>query len=327
MTAKGNQGGKKLSPAFQEEKTVPASQPATQNETATTQPDLMSDAEYQVAFKKITADYLDGHAAQDVPALLYITGLPGCGKSTFVDKAKAEQPQLQNYVHINFDDLRVYHPRYADHVKNDPVNAAARIDKATEGLIGFLSEEAAKHRVNVILDDAAMGQEMTRMILFPFRENGYDVSAVAISTPAIVARQSVHLRFEENHAAAKQGQAGIIPRWVNTEEQDNAPAALVETVETLENEKLADRFVVIDRQQNVLYAMGKQPETNAGAIVRAQQQRPLREDETTVYQNKALMIAVLMQARESVVTPAPVVTPANTVAPQHKTPAKRALGK
>lgn len=299
--------------------------PAFSDEAATAKPDLMSEAEYAAAFKKMAADMLDGREPQDRPALLYITGLPGSGKSTFVKTAQEEQPQLKNYVHINFDDLRVYHPRYAEHVKADPVNAAAKIDTAVERLIGWLTEEASQRQLNVIMDDAAMGQEMTRMILFPFRENGYDISAVVISTPSVVARQSVHMRFEENYAAAKQGQ-DVIPRWVNREEQDNAPAAMVETVETLENEKLVDRMVIIDRLQNVLYAMGKMPETNAGEVVRKQQQRELRPDEVTVYQNKAVIIAALMQAREQDNAPANTSAP-EPAASQQKKPAKRALGK
>lgn len=299
--------------------------PAFSDEAATAKPDLMSEAEYAAAFKKMAADMLDGREPQDRPALLYITGLPGSGKSTFVKTAQEEQPQLKNYVHINFDDLRVYHPRYAEHVKTDPVNAAAKIDTAVERLIGWLTEEASQRQLNVIMDDAAMGQEMTRMILFPFRENGYDISAVVISTPSVVARQSVHMRFEENYAAAKQGQ-DVIPRWVNREEQDNAPAAMVETVETLENEKLVDRMVIIDRLQNVLYAMGKMPETNAGEVVRKQQQRELRPDEVTVYQNKAVIIAALMQAREQDNAPANTSAP-EPAASQQKKPAKRALGK
>ncbi|HEX2752757.1 MAG TPA: zeta toxin family protein [Alphaproteobacteria bacterium] len=293
------------------------------DEAASAKPDLMTDAEYAVAYKKMAADLLEGREAQTRPALLYVTGLPGSGKSTFVKTAQDEQPQLKNYVHINFDDLRVYHPRYEDHVKNDPINAAARIDTAVEGLIGWLTEEAAKRQLNVLMDDAAMGQDMTRMVLFPFRENGYDISAVVISTPSVVARQSVHMRFEENYAAAKQGQ-DVIPRWVNREEQDNAPAAMVETVETLENEKLVDRMVIIDRLQNVLYAMGKMPETNAGEVVRKQQQRELRPDEVMVYQNKAVFIAALMQARENL--PANTSTPAPAASQQKKSP-KRALGK
>lgn len=299
--------------------------PAFSDEAATAKPDLMSEAEYAAAFKKMAADMLDGREPQDRPALLYITGLPGSGKSTFVKIAQEEQPQLKNYVHINFDDLRVYHPRYAEHVKTDPVNAAAKIDTAVERLIGWLTEEASQRQLNVIMDDAAMGQEMTRMILFPFRENGYDISAVVISTPSVVARQSVHMRFEENYAAAKQGQ-DVIPRWVNREEQDNAPAAMVETVETLENEKLVDRMVIIDRLQNVLYVMGKMPETNAGEVVRKQQQRELRPDEVTVYQNKAVIIAALMQAREQDNAPANTSAP-EPAASQQKKPAKRALGK
>ncbi len=302
-------GSDKLSPTFNDI-------------NAEAKPDLMSDAEYASAQRAMARDYLDGKAPQEKPALMYITGLPGAGKSTFAAAARAKKPELQNAVHINFDELRVYHPRYHEHVKKDAVNAAARIDMATEKLIGWLGEEAAARKLSVILDDAAMGQDMTRTILAPFKENGYDISAVVIAVPSIVARQSVHLRFEENFAAAKQGQ-NVIPRWVNKDEQDFAPAALVETVETLEGDKLARRMVVVDRQNNLLYASnGHAPETSAADAVKQEMQRPLTAEETMVYQNKAMMISILMQAREGGISPNDNASP-GAAATQQKPPKNR----
>jgi predicted kinase len=300
--------------------------PAFNDINADAQPDLMSAAEYAAAYRVMARDYLDIRISQQNPSLLYVTGLPGAGKSTFVEAAKAKKPELQDAVHINFDDLRVYHPRYAEHVKKDPVNAAARIDKAVEGLIGWLGEEAAKRKLNVILDDAAMGQEMTRMILSPFRDNGYDVSAVVVAVPSIVARQSVHLRFEENFAAAKQGQ-DVIPRWVNKDEQDHAPAALVETVETLEEDNLARRLVVVDRQNNLLYTTNLHPhQITAPEAVKQEMRRELTAEETTVYQNKAMMISLLMQAREGGMSPNDNLDNSRhdgTAAPQQKSSRQR----
>lgn len=302
-------GNDKLSPAFNDI-------------NAEAKPDLMSDAEYAAAQRAMARDYLDGKTPQEKPALLYVTGLPGAGKSTFAAAARAKKPELQDAVHINFDDLRVYHPRYQEHVKKDAVNAAARIDMATEKLIGWLGEEAAGRKLSVILDDAAMGQDMTRLILSPFKENAYDISAVVIAVPSIVARQSVHLRFEENFAAAKQGQ-DVIPRWVNKDEQDFAPAALVETVETLEADKLARRMVVVDRQNNLLYASNVHtPETTAADAVKQEMQRTLTPEETTVYQNKAMMISILMQAREGAMSPNDNATP-SAAASQQKPPKNR----
>lgn len=296
--------------------------PAFNDINAEAKPDLMSDAEYAAAQHAMARDYLDGKVAQANPALMYVTGLPGAGKSTFVDAARAKKPELQDAVHINFDDLRVYHPRYQDHVKQDPVNAAARIDRAVVGLISWLGEEAAARKLNVILDDAAMGQDMTRMILSPFQKNAYEISAVVVAVPSIVARQSVHLRFEENFAAAKQGRDAI-PRWVNTDEQDHAPAALVETVETLEDDRIARRLVVVDRQNNLLYASNVHaPDTTASEAVRQEMRRQLTHEETTVYQNKAMMISILMQAREGGMSPQDNQAH-KPAAPQHKTPQNR----
>ena len=297
-------GSDKLSPAFNDI-------------NAEAKPDLMSDAEYAAAQRAMARDYLDGKAPQENPALLYVTGLPGAGKSTFTAAARAKKPELQDAVHINFDDLRVYHPRYQEHVKQDAVNAAARIDMAVERMIGWLTEEAATRKLGVILDDAAMGQEITRLVLSPFKENAYDISAVVIAVPSIVARQSVHLRFEENFAAAKQGQ-DVIPRWVNKDEQDAAPAALVETVETLEADQTARRMVVVDRQNNLLYASNVHaPETTAADAVKQEMRRELTAEETMVYQNKAMMISILMQAREGGMSPNDNA-PRKTAAPQQK---------
>ncbi|MEZ0226377.1 MAG: zeta toxin family protein [Alphaproteobacteria bacterium] len=273
--------GKNISPEFN-------------NESATSRPDAMSDAEYATAFKTMAQHYFTGHHASDPPKLLYVTGLPGAGKSTYVAKAKQDDPAVQDYVHINFDDLRVYHPRYTEHVAKDPVNSAARIDTAVERLIGWLTEESAERGLNVLLDDAAMGRDMTQMVLTPFSQAGYDISAVIIAVPSSIARQDVHLRFEENTAAAQNG-APVIPRWVNTEEQDNAPAALIETAETLES-GLAQKITVVTRAGQTLSGA-------ACAAVKAEMTRELDKGERAAYADKAQRIAALSNGRTGTATP------------------------
>jgi predicted kinase len=272
------------------------------DETAADRPDAMSEAEYQTAFQKMAADYFTGKTPEAKPTLLYVTGLPGAGKSTLVRAAKAA-PQTKDYIVINFDDLRLYHPRYAEHVLQDPVNAAARIDTAVERLIGQLCEDAANRKFNIILDDAAMGAEMTRMVLSPFQANGYAVTAVVMSTPAAIARQSVHLRFEENFSAAQKG-APVLPRWVNATEQNNAPAALVETVETLENDPAIQSLTIVDRHHTVLNSLHlcAYQESNS-QTVRTDLTRALTADEIALYQDTAAHIAKLMNVRTQVKAP------------------------
>ncbi len=265
------------------------------------QPDSMTGAEYAAAFGKLAAAYFTGKQSQKNPVLLYVTGLPGAGKSTFVKEARQQPAFAEQGIVINFDDLRVYHPRYEAHMKQDSVNAAAHIDRAVENLIGWLCAESAKRKINVILDDAAMGGKMTQMILSPFLAQGYAVDATVIAVPSLIARQSVHLRFEEDYAAAEAGRPAL-PRWVNNAEQDNAPAALVETVETMEEYGLAKSLKVLNRDGHTL------PHPLAGAAVRNEMGRALTEVETADYQVKASLIAKLMHARTG--SPKPGQNPA-----------------
>lgn len=269
---------------------------AFNDESSADRPDAMTEAEYEAAFKKMAADYLDGTEAQMKPSLLYVTGLPGSGKSSFVAIMKT-QPRTMNHIVINFDDLRVYHPRYAEHVRKDAVNAAARIDTAVERLIGELCAEAARRKVNVILDDAAMGAEMTKIVLSPFQANDYDIRAIVIAVPIAVARQSVHLRFEENLAAAQKGDP-VIPRWVNATEQDNAPAALVETVATLEETGLTGHLMIIDRHYTPLYSTNLHfPQEAAEDTIKMVHTRDLTKNEVLQSQEQAERIAELTKAR------------------------------
>ena len=209
-------------------------------------PDLMSEAEYAVAFAQIEADLLADKSSNGTPHLEYVTGLPGAGKSTVVANMQRRYAEYANYVHVNFDALRVYHPRYGQLVKSDPVNAAARIDTATEGLMIWLAAEVAQRKLNVIMDDAAMGAEMTEIILKPFKSLGYQIDATIMSVPKQVAQQSTALRFIRDMAAARSG-ATVLPRWVNSDEQDNAPAALIETAETLCTGSLARQVTLQSR--------------------------------------------------------------------------------
>ena len=262
--------------------------PAFNDESATAHPDLMSEVEYNKAFERMARDYFTGRLPQEKPQLFYVTGLPGSGKSTYVEGQLTANPALKDYVHINFDDLRIYHPRYAEHVGKEPINAAARIDQSVERLIGWLTEEATKRQLNVLLDDAAMGKDITRAIFAPFQTAGYEITASVIAIPSSIARQAVHLRFEENFAAAAKGDS-VIPRWVNSEEQDNAPAALIETVETLQD-NISAKLRVVSRSGVVLLG-------NAAVVTKAETQRELNDLEKNDYQSKAQAISGLLAER------------------------------
>jgi hypothetical protein len=265
------------------------------DETAFDRPDRMTAAEYDAAFKKMFADYLNDRPRHENPLLLYVTGVPGAGKSRYVSGL----PVTKNAVVINFDDLRVYHPRYEAHVKDDPLNAAARIDIAVESLIAGLCEEAARRKINVILDDAAMGQDMTKIILTPFRRAGFRVETHVVVAPEQIAKQSVSLRFERDFAAAAAGKP-VLPRWVNETEQQQSVAALLESVAIIENEKLSDVVYVVDRKRNVHYnSLIHGATTTARAVAEKLTGGALTQEEASLYDYHGQEIERLKNSRHN----------------------------
>jgi hypothetical protein len=112
----------------------------------------------------------------------------------------------------------------------------------------------------------------------------------------------VHLRFEENFVAAQRGKP-VIPRWVNTAEQDNAPAALVETVETLADDGIPGKLSIIARDARVLYEGKASPD--ASKAVREEMTRELTDPEKTAYQSAAARIAAFGNLRAKAINPSP----------------------
>ncbi len=258
-------------------------------------PDLMSEEEYQVAFAKIRQDHFSQKKSQTTPTLVYVTGLPGAGKSSLIQLIKQQDTGLADYVHINFDELRAYHPRYQYLIHHDPLNAAARTDVAVERLIGFLIDESVQNKFHVLMDDAAMGEEITEIVLSPFKTNGYHIDATIIAVPPVVAKQSIQLRYEENYAAAKAGLPAM-PRWVNTTEQDNAPLVFIETIETLERLNLVNTIKVQDRERHVLYPT-LDPSDSATTVSKSVLLRDLTDAEQDVFQRNSDRIQTLIETR------------------------------
>lgn len=263
--------------------------------SADDRPDKLSEMEFDQVCQRMAQDYFENVTQNNAaPQLLYVTGLPGAGKSTFVKQERDARPELQDAVLINFDDLRIYHPRYDEYVAQDPINAAARIDRAVEDMIGWLCETAAEKRVNVMLDDAAMGKEMTGIVLAPYKKQEYQIDAVIMAVPSQIARQSVLLRFEKDYAAAKSGKDAV-PRWVNTQEQDEAPDALLETTKVLEKDSDLNSLKLVDRTGAQLSALQQPSE-----VVKAEMKRDLSKNEQSVYAAHQKRIQNLAKKRRGV---------------------------
>lgn len=240
-------------------------------ETAFDRPDRLTPAEFKSALAAIERDYFDGKAGRDYPFLMYVTGLAGAGKTTYL----AQPDRYRTFdVHLNFDDLRRYHPRYARHATQDPLNAAARTDLAVEQLFEAAVMLCTARKLNAVIDEAPVNVAATRRLLTGFKTAGYDIFAVVLAVPAATAAASAAARYQGELAGA-QNDNSILPRHVNTAEQSAAPAILIETVDMIAREKLVNRMAVIGRGGQVFWGGHITGRENPASIVQRETERPV----------------------------------------------------
>ena len=275
-------------------------------------PDLMTEAEYETAFKKIENDWFKDRKSSDPKDVFYVTGLPGAGKSTVVKDiikehlARGEPAPLV----IDFDELRAYHPRYKDYVAEDSVNAAAKVNKSVEHMIDWVFAQTSKRGLDVIVDGSGMGRDITRGIFAPYVAQGYAIKTLVLAVPPAVAQQSVRLRYEETFVAYQNG-AAVLPRWVESRQQSKAPENLVDTIRTLIDDGMCRDFTVINRRKDVLFHEPVTTETKHDLlqIIQTENTRNLTADEQMQFDQNAIKIEDLTARRVQKVHPERNPTP------------------
>lgn len=242
--------------------------PIFNEETATDNPDLMTDAEIKAACAQIFADYFADIPPRDQPWLMYVTGLPGAGKTCYA--ATVFERQAFD-VHLNFDDLRRYHPRYAQLAQTDPVTAAARTDIAVEKLFTYAINECRRRRLSLLLDDAPVDPNATSGLLSAFKSDGYVNTGIILAVPADIAAQSVRTRFEDG---LKNTVVGVTPpRYVNSIEQAAAPEILFNIAERFVSEQLVHQAAVIGRDGHIFWGGHISNRDDLVSIVRRETER------------------------------------------------------
>lgn len=212
------------------------------------------------------------------PTAVILGGQPGSGKTGLLNDATRELSALGPTVVINGDDLRAFHPDYAQMQRTDPLNAARYTDQDSGRWVGKLIAAAKDRKVNLVIESTMRQPEVFTRTAGMLRDAGYRVEARALAVPERLSWQSVHQRFE---AMLERGDAA---RFTARDAHDAGAAGMLETLRQLERGNQADRVVVSTRSGAVLYdnrqKNGRWRDPPAGAnVVLAERQRPLSAPE------------------------------------------------
>lgn len=249
-------------------------------------PDLhrLTEAEHQRIFEQdIVPDVFSGAKSTDRPVAVIFGGQPGAGKSVAVDDAMRELGQRGGAVQIIGDELRGYHPRYAELMSQDDKTAAFYTDRDSGRWVEKAIQHAKDQRVNLVIEGTMRDGSKVAETMTSLRQAGYEIDARALAVNERMSWQGVLQRYEEQRNDRGSG------RMTAPHSHRDAYEGMPVTLERIERERLADRMSLYRRGGQVIYsnelaADGDWREPpRARQVLEAERSRPPTLDERRAY--------------------------------------------
>ena len=243
----------------------------------------LSEADHQTIFERDIQPELFAEAkSSDHPVAVIYGGQPGAGKSAAIDEAMNELRERGGAVQIIGDDLRDYHPQYALLMGRDDKTAAYYTDRDTGRWVEKAIAEAKALRVNLVIEGTMRDGDKVAATMESLRAAGYKIDARALAVSARLSEQGILQRYENQKADRGAG------RMTAPEAHRAAYDGMLETIERIERDKLADRVTVYRRGAEAIYSNELQAgewahEPHARAAVQAERNRPMTLQESNEY--------------------------------------------
>lgn len=266
-------------PSVQTSSNDTAIQPMTRN------PDQyrLGDAEHQAIFEQdIVPDLFAETKATTQPLAVIFGGQPGAGKSAAIDGIANELESQGGAVFIIGDDLRDYHPKYAQLMESDDKTAAFYTDRDAGLWIEKSIAEAKERRVNIVIEGTMRDSHKIATTMKSLRDAGYRIDARALAVNSLLSEQGILQRYENQKVDRGAG------RMTTPEAHKAAYDGMLKTLERIEFEKLADRVTIYRRGADTIYfnelhdGQWKQP-PQASSVVEKERSRPMTLQERRDY--------------------------------------------
>lgn len=243
----------------------------------------LSEIEHQRIFeRRIVPALFSGVQPAETPIAVIFGGQPGAGKSASLEAAVDELQIRGGAAQIIGDDLRNYHPRYAELLSRDDKTAAFYTDRDSGRWVEKAIQHAKEQRVNLVIegtmrDGAKVAETMTSL-----RAAGYEIDARALAVNERLSWQGVLQRYEAQRADRGSG------RMTAPHSHRDAYEGMPLTLERIEREQLADRVSLYRRGGEAIYRNEltggdwRQP-PQARAVLEAERNRPFTLDERRQY--------------------------------------------
>lgn len=213
-----------------------------------------------------------GAVAQKHPVAVLVGGAPASGKSTVCRVLKAALDQRGGAVMISRDLYKTAHPAYRQLLRSDERTAGVRVRPDVLSWQAEVEEYVRSHRFDALVETPTLDPEQVRA----YRHAGRRVEVVVVAESEAVTQLSV---LERYLAQVAEDGAG---RYVSWDNQDQCTRRLLQSLQIIEAEQLADRVMVVRRDLHVIYDSEQHAESGQWAhrALQAVRNRPWTAPET-----------------------------------------------
>lgn len=202
-----------------------------------------SEAEFQEAYQMILAEIKREHVPQEKQCVIFLGGQPGAGKSYFY----TQDDSLVNYVFINGDKYRKFHPHYAEIIEYDLANMAQLTQYFTNRCVEQLIEDLSDAGYNMIIEGTLRNPAVPIGTCNLLKAKGYETSLYVMAVDALTSWEATINRVKMVQ------DIGESPRMVPLDKYNYIVNHFAQNVEMIENERCFDSITVINRDNAILY--------------------------------------------------------------------------
>lgn len=259
----------------------------------------LDEVQHQAIFEqRIKPDLFADVKPSSLPVAVVFGGQPGAGKSAAVGAAVNELAACGGAVQIIGDDLRDYHPAYVRLMRADDKTAAFYTDRDTGRWVEKAIAEAKVRRVNIVIEGTMRDGDKVAATMNGLRGAGYQIEARALAVPWCLSEQGIMQRYENQKADRGAG------RMTTEQAHRAAYEGMLQTLDRVEQEKLADRVTIYRRGAEVIYSNEVQDgqwvrTPQARAVVEAERARPMTRTECEEYIRGFEDLLELMHQRQA----------------------------
>ncbi len=257
----------------------------------------LDERRHQEIYKRIERESFGDTKPVENPRVIITGGQPGSGKSKLLEQSR-ELFADGNVVVINGDDLRNFHPRTEEILKQDDRKFAEKTDPDSREWTRKLFDRAIETRRNIVFESTMREAGPISKTMERLRQEGYHLTAKVVATHERMSTTGIFRRYEEQKAEKGYG------RWSELSSHDAGYEGMPRTVDHIEKQGLVDRLEVYNRAGGLLYENeysggNWEKEPKAIEVIEAERQREPTQKERDNFRSDWQRINDLMEARKA----------------------------